>query len=99
PGTFNDVVLASIGLAHKVVVVTSTELTSLKNCSLLMEHLEVRNVVENDVIVTLIHGHREELSGTGRREVEYAIGRNVSHEIPFDANVRRASQAGAPVVA
>lgn len=96
PGTFNDVVSASIAIAHKVVVVTSTDLTSLKNSSLLLEHLQVRNVPENDVVVALIHGHS--LSGPGRKEVEFVIGRNVSHEIPYDTNVRRASQVGVPAV-
>ncbi len=96
PGTFNDVVSASIGIAHKVVVVTSTDLTSLKNSALLIEHLQVRNVPENDVVVALIHGHT--LGGPGRKEVEYVIGRNVSHEVPYDTNVRRASQVGVPAV-
>lgn len=96
PGTFNDVVSASIAIAHKVVVVTSSDLTSLKNSSLLIEHLQVRNVPENDVVVTLIHGHS--LAGPSRSEVEFVIGRNVSHEIPYDTNVQRASQAGVPTV-
>jgi pilus assembly protein CpaE len=96
PGTFNDIVSASIDISHKVVVVTSTDLTSLKNSSLLLEHLQARSVPENDVVVTLIHGHG--VVGPGRKDVEYVIGRNVSHEIPYDTNVRRASQAGVPAV-
>jgi len=97
PGTFNDVVGAATELADRVVVVTSTDLTSLKNTSLLVEHLELRGRKAGEVVVALVHGH-DVAGGPQRADVEFAISRRVDHEIPFDTNVRRASQAGVPVV-
>jgi len=97
PGTYNDVVGSATEMADRVVVVTSTDLTSLKNTSLLIEHLELKGRSEDDVVVALIHGHDVE-GGPSRADVEFAISRRVDHEIPFDRNVRKASQAGIPVV-
>ena len=97
PGTYNDVVGSSVELADRVVVVTSTDLTSLKNTSLLLEHLELHGRTDKEVVVTLIHGHDVE-GGPSKTDVEFAISRKVDVEVPFDRNVRKASQAGVPVV-
>ena len=97
PGTFNDVVGAAVDLADRVVVVTSTDLTSLKNTSLLVEHLELKGLSQERVLVSLIHGHDVPGSGT-KADVEFAISRPVNVEVPFDRNVRKASQVGVPVV-
>lgn len=97
PGTFNDVIGASVEVADRVVVVTSTDLSSLKNTALLLEHLEAKGRVGDSVLVTLIHGH--DVDGAPERaDVEYAISHPVDHEVPFDRNVRKASQMGVPVV-
>lgn len=96
PGTFNDVVGAAVGVAESVVVITSSDLTSLKNTSLLLEHFALKGEEGPRPIVTLIHGHDQ--AGFGREEVEYAISHPVAHEIPFDRDVRRASQLGVPLV-
>ena len=97
PGTFNDVVGSAVELADRVVVVTSTDLTSLKNTSLLVEHLQLRGLDEEQVAVSLIHGH--DVPGVASKsDVEFAISRPVTFEVPFDRNVRKASQVGVPVV-
>lgn len=97
PGTFNDVVGAAVDLADRVVVVTSTDLTSLKNTSLLIEHLALKGLNEDQVVVNLIHGH-DVAGGAARKDVEFAISRPVTFEVPFDRNVRKAGQVGVPVV-
>ncbi|MEO8538944.1 MAG: AAA family ATPase [bacterium] len=97
PGTFNDVVSSAVDLADRVVVVTSTDLTSLKNTSLLVEHLDLRGLKDEQVAVSLIHGH-DVSGGPSRTDVEFAISHKVNYEIPFDRNVRKASQVGVPVV-
>ncbi len=97
PGTFNDVVGAAVELADRTVVVTSTDLSSLKNTSLLVEHLDLRGVPSDHVIVSLIHGH-DVGGGPERADVEFAISRKVDFEVPFDRAVRKASQLGVPVV-
>ncbi|MCC6267864.1 MAG: AAA family ATPase [Dehalococcoidia bacterium] len=97
PGTFNDVVGAATELADRVVVVTSTDLTSLKNTSLLIEHLGLKGRSASEVVVTLIHGH-DVAGAPSKADVEYAISHPVDYEVPFDRNVRKASQAGIPVV-
>ncbi len=95
PGTFNDVVAAAVEVASRVVVVTSSELPSLKNTALLLEHFSLKGLAEEQVIVTLIYGHDQE--GPDRADVEFAIGHAVDHEVPFDRNVRKATQVGMPV--
>ena len=97
PGTYNDVVGSSVELAERVVVVTSTDLTSLKNTALLLEHLELRGRAQNEIVLALVHGHDVD-GGPSRADVEFAIGRPVDIEVPFDRNVRKASQMGVPVV-
>jgi pilus assembly protein CpaE len=97
PGTFNDVIGASVEVADRVIVVTSTDLSSLKNTALLLEHLEMKGRIGDAVLVTLIHGHDVE-GAPERADVEYAISHAVDHEVPFDRNVRKASQMGVPVV-
>jgi MinD-like ATPase involved in chromosome partitioning or flagellar assembly len=97
PGTFNDVVGAAVELADRVVVVTSSDLTSLKNTSLLIEHLNLRGLGEEQVVVNLIHGHDVD-GGPAKSDVEFAIGRPVTFEVPFDRAVRKASQIGIPAV-
>ena len=96
PGTFNDVVGAAVEVANRVIVVTSSEFSSLKNTSLLLEHFDMRGMEDDQLMVTLIHGHGYE--GPGRQEVEFAISHPVNREVPFDRNVARAGQAGIPVV-
>ncbi len=95
PGTFNDVVGAALDVADRAVVITSSDLSSIKNTALMVEHFALKGRPEDSVLVTLIHGHSE--PGPGRAEVEFAIGHPVNFEIPFDREVRRATQAGVPV--
>lgn len=96
PGTFNDVVGASIEVANRVIVVTSSDLSSLKNTSLLLEHFNMRGLDDDQVMVTLIHGHGYE--SPSRADVEFAISHPINREVPFDRAVAKASQAGIPVV-
>lgn len=96
PGTFNDVVAAAVDVADRVVVVTSSDLSSLKNTALLLEHFALKGLADEQVIVTLIHGHDQ--PGPNRADVEFAISHPVDHEVPFDRNVRKATQLGVPVV-
>ena len=97
PGTFNDVVGAAVEAADRIVVVTSTDLTSLKNTSLLVEHLQLKGLKDEQVIVNLVHGH-DVPGGATRKDVEFAISRPVNFEVPFDRNVRKAGQVGIPAV-
>jgi MinD-like ATPase involved in chromosome partitioning or flagellar assembly len=49
------------------------------------------------VLVALIHGH--DVAGSPlKADVEFAISHPVDYEVPFDRNVRKASQIGIPVV-
>jgi MinD-like ATPase involved in chromosome partitioning or flagellar assembly len=62
-----------------------------------VEHLQLKGRDEHEVVVALIHGHDVE-GAPSRSDVEFAISHDVDHEIPFDRNVRKASQLGVPVV-
>ncbi|MEJ5222047.1 MAG: AAA family ATPase [Tepidiforma sp.] len=96
PGTYNDVVGAALEVSDRVVAITSSDPASLKNMALLVDHFRAKGRPDDDVLVTLIHGHGER--GPGRADVEDVIGHPVNFEIPFDREVRKATQAGVPVV-
>lgn len=96
PGTFNDVVGTAIEEAGRVMVITSADLTSLKNTTLLLEHFRLRGMRDGDVAVALVHGSAAQAAGLS--DVEYALGRKVDYEVPFDGAVQKASQLGIPVV-
>lgn len=96
PGTYNDVVGAAVEVSDRVVAVTSCDPASLKNAALLVEHFRMKGRPDDALIVTLVHGHGE--AAPARGEVEFVIGHPVNFEVPFDPAVRKATQAGVPVV-
>jgi pilus assembly protein CpaE len=96
PGTFNDVVGAALEVSDRVVAITSSEPASLKNAALLVEHFREKGRSDDEVIVALIHGHDQ--PGPARADIEFVLDHPVNFEVPFDPAVRKATQAGVPVV-
>jgi pilus assembly protein CpaE len=96
PGTLDEGVAVAIEKASEIVVVTSLDLTSVKNTNLLMAYMEGRGVERNQVFMTVTHNIRGQSVTTN--DVEHLLDTNVDFEIPFDQDVVRGSQNGQPVV-
>ena len=96
PGTFNEVIGASITSSDKVITVTSPELASLKNTGLVLEYLDYSKFPQEDVLVVL--NHTTQAAAPAREEITRALGRDISWEVPHDRALRIANQAGRPVV-
>mgnify|MGYP000439320977 FL=1 len=96
PGTYNDVVGAAVEVSDRVVAITSTDPASLKNAALLVEHFRMKGRPEDALLITLVRSHRE--AAPSRTDVEFVIDHPVNFDVPFDPAVRKATQAGIPVV-
>lgn len=96
PGAFNDAVAAAMDLADNVLIVTSLELSSVKNTSLLLEVLEEEGFSENRALV--IANCTSEDTGIAVTDLVPSLKRDSIWKVPFDSGVRKGSQVGRPVV-
>ena len=96
PGAFNDAVAAAMDLADNVLVVTSLELSSVKNTAMLLQVLDEEGFDENRAVV--IANCTSEDTGIDIADLVPALKRNSIWKVPFDEAVRRGSQLGRPVV-
>jgi pilus assembly protein CpaE len=96
PGAFNDSVAAALELADHAMIVTSMELTSVKNTSLLLEVLSSAGYPDGRTLVMVNHTIPD--PGVTVVDVAPALHRASVWEVPYDPAVRAGSQAGRPVV-
>jgi pilus assembly protein CpaE len=96
PGAFNDAVAAALELADHAFIVTSMEVTSVKNTAMLLEVLATAGYPAERTLVVVNHTIAE--PGVTVVDIAPTLGRDSVWEVPYDANVRRSSQAGHPVV-
>lgn len=96
PGAFNDAVAAAVAISDNLLVVTSLEVTSAKNTSLLLDILNAEGYEMARTMVVANHTFTE----TGLRITDLApvLGRDSIWDVPFDAEMRIASQVGKPIV-
>ncbi len=96
PGAFNDAVAAALELADHAFIVTSMEITSVKNTSLLLEVLSSAGYPDDRTLVMVNHTIAN--PGVTVVDVVPTLNRESVWEVPFDPNIRRGTQAGRPVV-
>jgi pilus assembly protein CpaE len=96
PGAFNDAVAAALELADHSMIVTSMEITSVKNTSLLLEVLSAAGYPDERTLVMV--NHTIEDPGVTVVDVAPTLNRASVWEVPYDPAVRSGSQAGRPVV-
>jgi pilus assembly protein CpaE len=96
PGTLDEGVAVAIDMATRVVVVTSPDLTSVKNTNLLMAYMEGREIDRDAVTIVLTNNIRGQ--GVTSNDVERMLELDVDFEIPFAQEIIKHSQAGQPVV-
>ncbi len=96
PGAFNDSVAAALELADHAMIVTSMEITSVKNTSLLLEVLSGAGYPTERTLVMVNHTIPD--PGVTVVDVAPTLNRASVWEVPYDPTVRAGSQAGRPVV-
>lgn len=96
PGTLDEGVAAAIEAASQVVVVTSADLSSVKNTNLLMAYMEGRGIERERAVITLTHNIRGQDVSAGA--VEHLLETEIDFEIPFAPEIIRGSQLGQPIV-
>jgi MinD-like ATPase involved in chromosome partitioning or flagellar assembly len=94
PGAYNDAVAAGIEIADHSLIVSSLEMTSAKNTSLLLEALRSEGYADERTLVVANHTMRD----TGFAPIQLArmLERRV-WEVPFDPRMRAATQSGTPI--
>ncbi len=96
PGTFNELIAATLEVADLILLVTSMDIASVKDTALALELLRAANVSGDKV--KLIINHSTASNSLGEEDVSRALESEVFWRIPYDLNVSRTTQLGQPIV-
>ena len=96
PGTFNEIIAATLDLGDLILLVTSMDIASIKDTALALEMLRAADVDEDKV--KLIINHSTSSNSLREEDVERVLEYNVTWRIPHDYNVASANQLGIPIV-
>jgi len=96
PGTFNEIVAATLEAASLILLVTSMDIASIKDTALALEMLQSASIHEDKVKLTVNHSTA---ANTLREEdIERVLEYKVFWRIPHDLNVATSTQLGQPVI-
>ncbi len=96
PGTFNEIVAATLEAAGLILLVTSMDIASIKDTALALEMLQSAAVSEDKV--KLMINHSTAANTLREEDVERVLEYQVFWRIPHDLNVATSTQLGQPVV-
>ena len=96
PGTFNEIIAATLELADIILLMTSMDIASIKDTALALEMLRAANVSEDKV--KLIINHSTSANTLREEDVERVLEYEVTWRIPHDYNVANSNQLGIPIV-
>jgi len=96
PGTFNEIVAATLESAGLILLVTSMDIASIKDTALALEMLQSAGVSEDKV--KLMINHSTAANTLREEDVERVLEYRVFWRIPHDLNVATSTQLGQPVV-
>ncbi len=96
PGTFNEIVAATLEAASLILLVTSMDIASIKDTALTLEMLQSAAVSEDKV--KLMINHSTAANTLREDDVERVLEYKVFWRIPHDLNVATSTQLGQPVV-
>lgn len=96
PGAFNDAVATAMDLADNILIVTSLELSSVKNTALLLDVLDEEGTSgERSLIVANCTSPD---TGINTIDLVPSLKRDSIWKVPYDPAIRKASQVGKPAV-
>ena len=96
PGTFNEIIAATLEVGDIILLVTSMDIASLKDTALALEMLREADVSVDKV--KLIINHSTSANSLREEDVERVLEYEVTWRIPHDYNVSNANQLGVPIV-
>jgi pilus assembly protein CpaE len=96
PGTYNEAVAAAVSVADHLLIITSMEVSSAKNTGLLLQVLHDEGFPDDRTLV--IANNTSPVASLQASDLGAALGRDSVWEVPFDKDVRKASQLGRPIV-
>lgn len=96
PGTFNEIVAATLEAASLILLVTSMDIASIKDTALALEMLQSAAISEDKV--KLVVNHSTAANTLREEDVERVLEYSVFWRIPHDLNVATSTQLGQPVI-
>jgi pilus assembly protein CpaE len=96
PGTFNEIIAATLEIGDIILLVTSMDIASIKDTALALEMLRAADVSEDKV--KLVINHSTSANSLREEDVERVLEYKVTWRIPHDYNVASANQLGIPIV-
>ncbi len=96
PGAFNDAVATAMDLADNILIVTSLEMSSVKNTALLLDVLLEEGVAGERALI--VANCTSEDTGINTIDLVPSLKRDSIWKVPFDPAIRKSSQIGKPAV-
>jgi len=96
PGAFNEIIAAALDLATIVLLITSPEMSSVKNSGLVLKMLRSWSFPEEKLRLTVNHANR--VNSVSAADVGKTLDMSVFWSVPHDEAVLRSVQVGKPVV-
>jgi pilus assembly protein CpaE len=96
PGTFNELIAATLELANLILLVTSMDIASIKDTALALEMLRAAGVSEDKVKLTI--NHSTAANSLREEDVSRVLEYDVFWRIPHDLAVSSSTQLGQPIV-
>ena len=96
PGTFNELIAATLELANLILLITSMDIASIKDTALALEMLRAAGISEDKVKLTI--NHSTAANSLREEDVSRVLEYDVFWRIPHDLNVSSSTQLGQPIV-
>jgi pilus assembly protein CpaE len=96
PGTFNEIIAATLEQASLILLITSMDIASIKDTALALEMLRAASVSEDKVKLTI--NHCTSANSLREEDVQRVLEYEVFWRIPHDLAVSSSTQLGQPIV-
>ncbi len=96
PGAFNEIVALSLDLATVVLLITSMDMASIKDTSLVLNMLRSWSFPEEKVRLTV--NHSNQANSVKESDIARTLDYRVFWSIPYDEAVSKSTQVGQPLV-
>ena len=96
PGAFNELVAAALDLATVVLLVTSLEMASIKDTSLVLNMLRSWSFPEGKVRLTVNHSNGA--NSVKETDIARTLEYSVFWSVPYDEAILKSTQVGQPLV-
>jgi len=96
PGAFNDNVAAALEVATVVLLVTSLDMASIKNTSVMLSMMRSYDFPEEKVRLTVNHANMA--NSVREADIARTLDYEIFWSIPFDDLIAKSTQVGQPLV-